>query len=400
MKLLFFSSFWRLIAAQVNEWEALSRTGSIPSARRAHTAVWSDVANGFYIFGGYDDTNYFNDLYLYKREANEWEELSPNGSIPSARCVHTAVWSNVANGFYIFAGYDVTNYFNDLYLYKREANEWEELSPNGSIPSARYGHTAVWSDVANGFYIFGGVDVGNSFNDLYLYNREANEWEELSPTGSIPSARYGHTAVWGDVANGFYIFGGVDVGNRFNDLYLYKREANEWERLSPTGSIPSARYGHTAVWSDVANGFYIFGGYDRVNFFNDLYLYKREANEWEELSPTGSIPSVRYFPAAVWNDVANGFYIVGGFDGVGNLFDFYLYHPQRTTSATSTTLTTTSATSTSTTRTEARVESDNWIFMNVGRWTVAATVFYMIIFGVPVAIYAHLMEPGMGMDRE
>ena len=32
--------------------------------------------------------------------------------------------------------------------------------------------------------------------------------------------------------------------------------------------------------------------------------------------------------------------------------------------------------------------------MNVGGWTVAATVFYMILFGVPVAIYGHLMEPG------
>ena len=43
-------------------------------------------------------------------------------------------------------------------------------------------------------------------------------------------------------------------------------QANEWKELSPTGSIPSARYGHTCVWSDVANGFFVFGGYDGTSF--------------------------------------------------------------------------------------------------------------------------------------
>ena len=38
-------------------------------------------------------------------------------------------------------------------------------------------------------------------------------------------------------------------------------EANSWEALSPTGSIPSVRSEHTAVWSDTADGFFIFGGY-------------------------------------------------------------------------------------------------------------------------------------------
>ena len=38
-------------------------------------------------------------------------------------------------------------------------------------------------------------------------------------------------------------------------------EANSWEALSPTGSIPSVRHSHTAVWSDMADGFFIFGGH-------------------------------------------------------------------------------------------------------------------------------------------
>ncbi len=42
-------------------------------------------------------------------------------------------------------------------------------------------------------------------------------------------------------------------------------QANTWEALNPTGSIPSARSHHTAVWSDMADGFFIFGGEDSVS---------------------------------------------------------------------------------------------------------------------------------------
>ena len=46
-----------------------------------------------------------------------------------------------------------------------QANEWKELSPTGSIPGARYGHAAVWSDVANGFYIFFGTGCCDGMGD-------------------------------------------------------------------------------------------------------------------------------------------------------------------------------------------------------------------------------------------
>ena len=35
-----------------------------------------------------------------------------------------------------------------------------------------------------------------------------------------------------------------------------------WSELSPIGGVPTAREGHSAVWSSVANGFYLFAGWD------------------------------------------------------------------------------------------------------------------------------------------
>ena len=37
-------------------------------------------------------------------------------------------------------------------------------------------------------------------------------------------------------------------------------QANRWSQLSPSGTAPIAREYHTAVWSDVADGMYVFGG--------------------------------------------------------------------------------------------------------------------------------------------
>ena len=38
-------------------------------------------------------------------------------------------------------------------------------------------------------------------------------------------------------------------------------QATTWQLISPSGSKPSARYGHVAAWSDAANGLYLHGGY-------------------------------------------------------------------------------------------------------------------------------------------
>ena len=39
---------------------------------------------------------------------------------------------------------------------------WTELLPRGIPPAERDKHVAVWSDAANGFYIFGGMSGGGS----------------------------------------------------------------------------------------------------------------------------------------------------------------------------------------------------------------------------------------------
>lgn len=76
---------------------------------------------------------------------------------------------------------------NDLHFYSRQTNSWAEIVPNGSVP-ARQAPTAVWSNQADGFYVFGGCCWEN---DLHFYSRESNSWEKLSPAGTLPLGREG-----------------------------------------------------------------------------------------------------------------------------------------------------------------------------------------------------------------
>ena len=39
-----------------------------------------------------------------------------------------------------------------------QANQWQLITPSGTAPTPRYGHSMAWSDAAGGFYIFGGTD--------------------------------------------------------------------------------------------------------------------------------------------------------------------------------------------------------------------------------------------------
>ena len=67
-------------------------------------------------------------------------------------------------------------------------------------------------------------------------------------------------------------------------------QANEWKALSPGGSIPSARAHHTAVWSDVANGFYSFGGYDGTSLcLSVATLEQRFFLKWKGYEEKGTI---------------------------------------------------------------------------------------------------------------
>jgi len=77
------------------------------------------------------------------------------------------------------------------------AHAVEELTPSGTAPAVRSWHTVVWSDAADGIYVFGGYrwfDESRGFNDLYLYDAQdagtsGTSWESSATVGGCQGRR-------------------------------------------------------------------------------------------------------------------------------------------------------------------------------------------------------------------
>ena len=152
----------------------------------------------------------------------------------------------------------------------------------------RQEHSAAWSELADAMYVFGGWTGYAKSNSLLRYERKENIWLEVEPSGSRPSARYAHSAVWSEAADAMYVFGGTPGGrNYFNDLYKYDRKENSWIDVKANGSLPPARHGHSAVWSEDEDAMYVYSGVVEYAMTTDFWKYERKTNRWFEVPVTG-----------------------------------------------------------------------------------------------------------------
>lgn len=236
-------------------------------------------------------------------QLKQWAQLSPSGSPPTARRGHSSVWDEQNNRMLVFGGSIAGGIFkNDLWSYNGTA--WTQLSPAGDSPVARVYHTAVWDKVNNRMLVFGGFDGGGYRNDLWEFN--GTSWVKLS-TADTPSIRYAHSAVWDPKNNRMLVFAGAAALAK-NDLWSFN--GINWVQLSPGGSPPSERFYQSAVWDKQNDRMLVFGGSLSGSNVNDLWSF--DGANWMQLSPGGVLPSARNSHNAVWDNQYNRMLVFGG----------------------------------------------------------------------------------------
>src|SRR6266436_4096246 len=128
-------------------------------------------------------------------------------------------------------------------------------------------------------------------------------WTATS-TISAPTARDGHTAVW--TGSEMIVWGGQDSLGYVNTGGRYNPASDSWTATS-TVNAPSARFGHTAVWT--GSEMIVWGGPE----VKTGGRYNPITDTWTAMS-TINAPTARYLHTAVWT---GGEMIVwGGIDGV------------------------------------------------------------------------------------
>ncbi|MBK7692554.1 MAG: T9SS type A sorting domain-containing protein [Bacteroidetes bacterium] len=373
------------IADQNGEWgvQGIPSPLNYPSARAYGPNCWTDNNGDLWIYGGYGfdvngDQGGLSDLWKYDVTANEWTWIygsnirnvapiygvigvaSPQNN-PGARQECKSGWVDDNNNLWMFGGQDGTtaniaiHSRNDLWKYEISNNVWTWMKGDNSInttgsfgilgvenpsnlPPSRMSYTK-WTGIDSNFYIFGGGIISDSYNDVWKYNLQSNNWTWISGSNLLndtgfysikcnpnnvdfPHARIENSTIqFGESKSHLlWSFGGfqkMDTANAFNDLWIYNMNNKNWTWVSgynhtvlnsvgnygvkgipsPSNVIPSR--GGACIWKDQDNNLYVMGGLSPDSSIvvpgnpfgmalkNDLWRFTPDTNcFWEPLLNT------------------------------------------------------------------------------------------------------------------
>lgn len=226
-----------------------------------------------------------------------WGPPTSTVNAPAARAFHSAVWTGAE--MIVWGGSQLSSPFNDGARYDPATDTWGAVtSTSGNVPSARRGHSAVWTGTE--MIVWGGTNAGGTLLDTGgRYNPATDTWgAPTSTVGNAPVARYGHTAVWTGtemiVWGGYTGSGWLDSGGRYDPA------SNAWGVPTSTGTnVPTARVGHAAVWTD--SEMLVWGGVGNNGVVNTGGRYNPTSDAWgAPTSTSGNVPSPREDVTAVW----------------------------------------------------------------------------------------------------
>mmetsp|Transcript_18719 Transcript_18719/g.57581 ORF Transcript_18719/g.57581 Transcript_18719/m.57581 type:complete len:353 (-) Transcript_18719:351-1409(-) len=171
--------------------------------------------------------------------------------------------------------------------------------------------------------LFGGFGGGFS-KETFLLDLATRTWQRLA-TPTEPPRRAYHSSI--QCLGRVWIFGGAGANAYFNDCWSLV--GDDWERADARGSLPRKREGHTAA--AYGESMVVFGGFDGVDFLNDVACLDLRELVWRRpTSTTGAPPAPRSghtifaSPVVVDDGAVERFFVCGGYDSHGCLADFGL----------------------------------------------------------------------------
>lgn len=309
---------WELsLTGAVPTWTQLTPTGTPPTARWGHSAVYDAANDRMLVFGG-STTPASNQLWsLSLAGTPAWSLLSPGGTPPPARFGHAAEYDAANQRMLLFGGYDNTNYWNDAWqLSLNGPLAWAVLPVLGAAAPARTGAPWVFDTARNRLLLFGGYAATDDTDDLWSLSLAGiAHWEQLVPGSGPGSWRYDHGAVIDWQGRRMLILQGFN-GSFLDDVRAFDLDNfPHWTTLAPLGTRPSARHSHSATYDFARHRIVVIGGVTSSlgTKVNDVWALSLGATPtWTQLTPTGSPPAEIYAHAAVYDRVNDRIVCFGG----------------------------------------------------------------------------------------
>lgn len=214
-----------------------------------------------------------------------WRQLVSTAASPAARRDHSLAANGEGTLAYLFGGRGAAGPLGDLWVYDVTANTWNERTPAGEQPAARFGHNAAFDPVSGRLLVFGGQAGATFFGDLWAYDPSADSWTLLAPDGAGPAPRYGAAGAFDPASGTLYISHGFTNQGRFDDTWAFGREDGTWLDMSPTeGARPEPRCLVRMVVDGAGQRLLLFGGQSNSTpFLDDLWTFTIESRTWQQL---------------------------------------------------------------------------------------------------------------------
>jgi N-acetylneuraminic acid mutarotase len=182
-----------------DSWTATS-TANAPAGRYVHTAIWT--GSEMIVWGG-ADSDYYDAINLntgarYNPATDNWKATNMTNA-PTARAAHTAVWTGDEMIIWGGGANVYPYFFNAGGRYDPVTDLWSTTSITNNVPTGRHSHAAVWTGAE--MIVWGGIDPFGRENNGGRYCPKSD------PT-SIPASYMISVRAWPPPPFGGGIVGG------------------------------------------------------------------------------------------------------------------------------------------------------------------------------------------------
>lgn len=193
-----------------------------PGARGFGMFTWTTSNNYLWLYGG--GTSYYpdNSIWKYDPSINQWawmggkldfyptygvKGVGGSNNSPGDRSEGGASWVDDSSNLWFFGGFTNGYTFNDMWKYDINTMTWSWMSgsknsPDTGVygtlkvpsvnfyPSSRFSNL-FWKDKEGYFWLIGGSDFENMYQDIWKFNPKTLEWTWVMGSKNSEPDKYG-----------------------------------------------------------------------------------------------------------------------------------------------------------------------------------------------------------------
>lgn len=308
---------WELTLGATPTWSKLVTTGA-PAARRAHFPAYESEGDRLVVFGGETASGRTNETWVLDLTTSSWSMLTPV-TLPAARSNPAGAYDTLHDRLLIYDGRTDSGRLQDLWsLDLGPTPAWTQHALT-SPPLASSYNSAVHDALTDRLIVVAAntVDVNDAFepgSGTWVVDVDAGNSVRVAPAGTSPSARETGVGVYDPVGRQFLVFGGRFLSYYWpTDVWAMSVDTDRWSILPATGTPPPGLQLHTLIYDSIGHRMIAFGGRDSsLTTVNDAWAYDLTSGAWTLLAPTGTKPSPRQGPRAIFDPLANRMVVFGG----------------------------------------------------------------------------------------